>query len=245
MELYNIFLFFVAYAFLGWVCESLYVSIGQRKWVNRGFLYSPICPIYGFGALLIMYILNPFVDYPLLIFILGIVVTSLLEYFTSWLMETIFHIRWWDYSTYKYNINGRVCLKNSLMFGVLGLFVVYAIHPLVIDFIDKIPNQFEVTIAIVLAVGIMIDVIISTLGALNIDRALKEIHKTIHEIYETGELTKETLTKNFDALIKKLEKRQEHFKRSFPSFEHLKFNFDRSLLEDFKAKIKAIKIKEK
>ena len=101
---------FFAYSFLGWVCECIYCSIPAKKFINRGFLEGPYCPIYGCGAMLVIYLLTPFAAKPLLLFVAGILVTSALEYITSWLMEMFFHTKWWDYSTYPFNINGRICL---------------------------------------------------------------------------------------------------------------------------------------
>ena len=117
--------YFIVYSVAGWLCEDVYVGIGKKKLVNRGFLYGPYCPIYGFGALIVLYPLMMLGDHPVLVFFGGMVLTSVLEYFTSWIMEKLFHERWWDYSTYRFNINGRVCLLNSVLFGLMSLIVVF------------------------------------------------------------------------------------------------------------------------
>ena len=127
--LQNILLFFI-YSFLGWVCETVYCSIGGRRFVNRGFLNGPLCPVYGFGALIVVWAMQPFYKSVLLTFVAGVVLTSILEYITGWLLETLFHLKLWDYSERFLNINGRVCLKNSLMFGILAVVTVFYIHPL-------------------------------------------------------------------------------------------------------------------
>ena len=92
------FLYFIIYSFLGWVCEVIFCSVPARKFINRGFLMGPVCPIYGCGALLVIGFLMPFKDSLVMVFAVGMVVTSLLEYITSYAMEKLFHSRWWDYS---------------------------------------------------------------------------------------------------------------------------------------------------
>lgn len=126
----TIYIYFILYSFLGWICESIYCSILERRWVNRGFVSGPFCPIYGIGALAILKILRPFSDEVLTIFFTGMILTSLVEYISSYLLEKAFQTKWWDYSTYPFNIRGRICLKNSLMFGALSVILNFAIHPL-------------------------------------------------------------------------------------------------------------------
>lgn len=128
-EYLNIYIYFIIYSFMGWVCESVYCSILDKKLINRGFLTGPFCPIYGFGALAILKLLTPFTNDFLTIFLAGILITSLLEYISSYLLEVAFDTHWWDYSSYRFNINGRVCLRNSLLFGVLVVALHFYIHP--------------------------------------------------------------------------------------------------------------------
>ena len=117
-DLCELFLLYIAYSTLGWCGEMLYCSIPKGHICEkRGFLNGFLCPIYGHGALLVLYLLHGGFQNPVLTFIFGAIVTSILEYFTSWIMEKLFHMRWWDYSHYKFQINGRVCLLNSTCFG--------------------------------------------------------------------------------------------------------------------------------
>ncbi|MDR0286797.1 MAG: putative ABC transporter permease, partial [Clostridiales bacterium] len=106
-------LYFAIYSILGWIIESAYCSIFAHKPINRGFLSGPWCPVYGFGALLILLFTGPFKQNPFLVFAISLLSTSILEYFTGWLLETLFKTRWWDYSKHKFNIKGRVCLQNT------------------------------------------------------------------------------------------------------------------------------------
>ena len=125
-----LFLLFIAYSTLGWCGEMLYCSVPKgRLCEKRGFLNGFLCPIYGHGALLVLYVLRGGFQNPFLTFLFGALLTSVLEYFTSWLMEKLFHMRWWDYSHYKFQINGRVCLLNSTCFGLACVLLCHVVHP--------------------------------------------------------------------------------------------------------------------
>ena len=125
-----IFLLFIAYSTLGWCCEMVYCSVPKGHICEkRGFLNGFLCPIYGHGALLVLYCLHGGFKNPVLTFIFGAIVTSVLEYFTSWIMEKLFHMRWWDYSHYKFQINGRVCLLNSACFGLASVLLCHVVQP--------------------------------------------------------------------------------------------------------------------
>jgi len=121
-------LYLAIYSFLGWLCECVWCLVLDRRIVNRGFLSGPWCPIYGFGAILILKLASPFSHNPALVYIISVAAASILEYYTGWLMETLFRSRWWDYSHMRFNLKGRVCLLNASIFGVLGLVIVFFVH---------------------------------------------------------------------------------------------------------------------
>lgn len=131
------FIWFVIYGCMGWVYETIYCIVKSGKWENRGFLYGPMCPIYGVGALGISAVYEYFrpEDGGALVwwqvFLVSVFGSMVLEYFTSWLLEKLFHAYWWDYSDSPFNIHGRICLPASLGFGVAGLIVVYLVYPVV------------------------------------------------------------------------------------------------------------------
>ena len=133
------------YSILGWILEMVVCSIADKKVVNRGFLVGPYCPIYGCGCLLIIALLHKYQDDPFTLFIMAVIVCSLLEYFTSYVMEKLFKARWWDYSDRKFNINGRICLDNLFLFGILGLLIFYIVNPLFSGFIDKINDTLLIS----------------------------------------------------------------------------------------------------
>ena len=115
MYTYNLFqwiLLFYIYCFLGWCVESTIVSTREKRFINRGFLKGPFLPIYGTGTILILFVSLPLIDHPILVYIAGLISTTILEYFTGWLMETLFKIKYWDYTDDKFNYKGRICLVN-------------------------------------------------------------------------------------------------------------------------------------
>lgn len=175
------FFYLMVYSFIGWCCESTFVSIGQKKWVNSGFLNGPFVPIYGFGAVLGLFFLTPLIQYPLLVFILGILITSTLEYFTSWLMEVTLHVRWWDYSHYKYHINGRVCLLNSFLFGIMSLVLLYGVHPYVVQLVVRLKDSL-IYIDLVLLVYFIIDFGISLSQFISFKQELHKFELALQEV---------------------------------------------------------------
>lgn len=161
MTLETLFLLFIIYSFLGWLMEELLVSIKEKKLVDRGFLIGPICPIYGSGALLITIFLENYHNDILVLFVLATILGAILEYFTSYIMEKIFKVRWWDYSHDKYNLNGRICLKTSICFGILGVIMIHFLNPFFLDLLELIPNTVLQVISIVLAILLVIDTAVS------------------------------------------------------------------------------------
>lgn len=122
-------LYFFFYSFVGWVMETCYCSFRARKYVARGFLYGPICPIYGVGVLLMILFFKPLTGNPVVFYVTAVVVMSAWEYFVGWLLETTTHVKYWDYSNVRFNLRGRICLPISLTWGVLSYLVIYWIHP--------------------------------------------------------------------------------------------------------------------
>ena len=165
---------FVLYAFIGYVCEVIYCSIGQRKLVNRGFLYGPWLPIYGCGGLIVEIFLVPLKKYPILVFLFGMVLTSIVEYIGSWGLEKIFSIKLWDYSKHKLNINGRVCLLNSTLFGIMSIALVYFVQPYIQKLISLIPEIIRYNLADLLRILFTVDLTMSTIKMSAFQKALKE-----------------------------------------------------------------------
>ena len=163
----NLFFIFFTYSFIGWIIETIYVTLREFvmykkfKIANRGFLIGPYCPIYGISCVLAISILSKYKDDLIVLFIVGMVLTSVLEYITSYFLEKIFNIRWWDYSIYPFNLNGRICLFNSFLFGLLSIFVIKYINPSIENFVYNIPNSTRYFISVVLLIVFIIDIIVS------------------------------------------------------------------------------------
>ena len=140
-NVFTYFMLFFIYAILGWIIETTLVSIEKRKFVNRGFLIGPYCPIYGFGGLAITILLKHYTKDPIVLFLMAVIICGILEYFTSYIMEKIFKARWWDYSAKKYNINGRICLETVVPFGILGCLVMYVLNPITFKYLNMLSNS--------------------------------------------------------------------------------------------------------
>lgn len=178
--------YLIIYSFAGWVLESICKTIEQRKFVNSGFLYGPICPIYGFGAIIMIICLSFLKDNILILFIAAFFVLSIWEYLVGVLLEKMFKTKYWDYSHLKFNIKGRVCLKNSIFWGILGVVFIYYIHTFVSKYILMIPFHILLYCNIILVVAIIVDLIVSIKSIVNLEKAIEKVN-------ELGENIKEKL----------------------------------------------------
>ena len=143
---YELVWIFIIYAFLGWCTEVSYAALDRGIFVNRGFLNGPYCPIYGFGVVIVVTILTPLQDNLLLLFFGSFLLTSVLEYITGFLLEKVFHDRWWDYSNKPFNIHGYVCLKFSIYWGLACTFIMKVIHPIIYRGITWIPHTLGLSL---------------------------------------------------------------------------------------------------
>lgn len=199
------FFYFVVYSFLGWICETIYCAILDKKYINRGFLKGPVCPIYGIGAVIVISVLNPVSDNIILLFLCAMILTSILEYFTGFLLEVIFNLKWWDYSEYKFNIKGRVCLLNSVLFGILSVITVKFINPVIAKMIESIPNSIGIFVLIILAISLFMDTIITGYKMLQLSGKLQEINVIYQEIKEKSEVYKDIFHENMEKLDELME----------------------------------------
>lgn len=200
-EIYYYFLLFLIYSFIGWLIEVIGKLIEKHKFINRGFLVGPICPIYGHGCILMILTLSRYKDNPLTLFLYAIFICSLLEYFTSYFMEKIFKTRWWDYSTKKFNLNGRICAETMIPFGILGTLVICVINP-IFEYLLNLFNFETIKItAIVLFILYIIDYTISLIIMFGFKGTLKTVEKD-----GTEEITKKVkdILINKNVLYKRL-----------------------------------------
>lgn len=200
-EIYYYFLLFLIYSFIGWLIEVIGKLIEKHKFINRGFLIGPICPIYGHGCILMILTLSRYKDNPLTLFICAIFICSLLEYFTSYFMEKIFKARWWDYSTKRFNLNGRICAETMIPFGILGTLVICVINP-IFEYLLNLFNFETIKItAVVLFIIYIIDYTISLIIMFGFKGTLKTVEKD-----GTEEITKKVkkILINKNVLYKRL-----------------------------------------
>ena len=211
MQISTYVLLFFLYSFIGWVLEVVCKLITHKKFVNRGFLIGPYCPIYGVGTLFMSIILDKYINDPITLFIMIILSCSILEYITSFILEKLFRTRWWDYSTYRFNINGRICLETMIPFGFIGLFIMHISNPFFIILIEKLPDLF----AIILATVILVLFIIDCIASFQIINSLKNVSKDIKKD------STEKVTEQVRKIIKKQNKLLQ--KRILNAFPNLKF----------------------
>lgn len=168
----KVILYFFIYSFLGWIMEVIYAMFIERQFVNRGFLYGPICPIYGFGALILISSLRNVKGNKLLKFIVAVVAFSVFEYVVSYVLEILFNQRWWDYSNDILNLQGRISILYSLVWGVLGILFTEKLHPLISKKLEKIsllvPKAIQIIIISSLIIAFVIDEVLSNLSYLDI-----------------------------------------------------------------------------
>lgn len=168
-------LLFFFYCFCGWVWESCYVSARQRRWVNRGFLQGPLLPIYGSGAIIILFATLPVAGSLPLIWLFGMVAATALEYVVGAAMEKIFKVRYWDYSNQKFNLNGHICLTSSIAWGFFSILLVRFIHPPIGRLVADVPSWLVDPLALVLTAAFTVDVVRSVQAALDLREVLTKL----------------------------------------------------------------------
>lgn len=155
--IFDLFLYFIFYSFLGWAMETCYCSVCEHRLVPRGFLYGPICPIYGAGVLLMILFFTPLKRNLVLFYAVAVAVMSFWEYFVAWLLETTTHIKYWDYSNFRFNLKGRICLWVALVWGVLSYVVIFYIHPPIEARFGLIPLVLKYVLCGVLLAALLTD----------------------------------------------------------------------------------------
>ena len=230
--------YFVIYSFLGWVLESIVRTVCERKIINTGFLIGPFCPIYGFGAIIMLLFLNTFENNSILLFFIAFVVLSLWEYLVGVLLEKVFSTKYWDYSNHKFNYKGRICLTNSIAWGILGVLFIKYIHPFIENIIGYIDPTYLAIATTIVIVIILIDAIINVVKVKNITSTLAKIEDINEQIKqklsELKDKEKTSANENLqnlinnlktrrDRTIRKLYKRAYRLKKAFPAIDTKEF----------------------
>lgn len=187
MEIYDFFLYFFVYGFLGWCTEVAFAAFKTRKFVNRGFLNGPICPIYGIGVSIVIAFLTPFKYNFVLLYLTSVILVTLLEGITGWGMDVIFHHKWWDYSNIPLNIGGYVCLLFSILWGFACVLIVYFIHPPIAKLMGFLPLWLGWALIIILGGILIVDLYVTTTAIFKFNRQLESMEKIAAELHEISD----------------------------------------------------------
>ena len=233
--LINLVAYFFIYSFFGWILESIVKTITFKKWVNSGFLFGPLCPIYGIGACGMILLLNSFQGNYIVMFVISFFVFSAWEYFVGWLLEKLFNTKYWDYSFYKCQIKGRICLVNSLTWGFLGVAFTEIIHPITSSGFLLIPSNIVNICVGIFTIILVIDIWITIVKIKNINISIKKLREITNNLKEKIEELKklpnkarkneklksaiEELKQKQAELKMKIEKQTKRLKKAFPNMK--------------------------
>ena len=203
MDFYYLMLYFFVYGFLGWCTEVAFAAVKEQRFVNRGFLNGPICPIYGVGVSAVVFFLEPYSHKLLLLYIASVVIVTLIEGLTGWIMDVLFHSKWWDYSDMKFNIGGYVCLTFSLVWGVACVAIMKFIHPLIHKVLTFIPHTLGVIIIVILAAALIADLSVTVSAILKFNKHLEKMEKIAKEIHEISDQIGDDISEKVFAALEK------------------------------------------
>ena len=186
-SLYELLGLFLVYSFLGWCVEVCFVAVTSGQVVNRGFLNGPVCPIYGVGMLGVLLLLEPVSHRLFWLFLLGMLLCTAVELVGGWILEKVFHTRWWDYTDQPFNLGGYVCLGFSLMWGLAVTFVVRLIHPVLFSLLKLIPHTLGVVLLIVLYVLFVTDMVMTLITIIGMKKRLGEMERVAEALHSVGD----------------------------------------------------------
>lgn len=184
---YHILAYFLIYSCIGWCLEVIYAAATTGQLVNRGFLNGPVCPIYGFGMILVLFLLTPLQGSILLLYIGGVILPSALELVGGWLLYKVYHTRWWDYSDFPFNIGGYICLEFCLLWGVGTLVVMRIVHPVIASFVDMIPPFAGLVLMCVLYAVYAADVVVTAFEASGLSKTLDTMEQLADSIHAVSD----------------------------------------------------------
>ncbi|OPJ62416.1 hypothetical protein CLORY_17850 [Clostridium oryzae] len=226
---YYLFLYFIIYSFAGWVLEVIYCYSVNRRLVNRGFLYGPVCPIYGVAAVIVIIVLSPFSNNYILLFGGGLILSSLLEFITGFVLEHFFKARWWDYTDNKFNIMGYVCLKFSIFWAIITVIFIKFIYPPVDRFVHLLPHSFLEISYNVLLIVFVVDITATINNLIQFRKIFNELYELSSELKCNIETMKNKLVDTAKASI--LEGKIKYLKESYDKLmSRSNFKFRRIIL---------------
>ena len=211
-SLYQVFAYFLIYSCLGWCLEVIYAAVTTGQLVNRGFLNGPVCPIYGFGMVIVLFALTPLSHSLLLLYLGGVILPSALELVGGWALYKLYHTRWWDYSDYPFNIGGYICLEFSLLWGVGTLIVMKLVHPIIADAVALIPPLVGLVLMFLLYAIYAADTIATAFAASDLARDLDALEKVADSMHAVSDAMTELLGTNAMAMDQKMDESRLQFK---------------------------------
>ena len=219
---------FIIYAFLGWCSEVAFAAVNKGKFVNRGFLNGPVCPIYGVGMLIVVLCLWSLRDRPLLLFLGSALLTTALEFVTGFVLERFFHDKWWDYSDMPFNIKGYVCLKFTVLWGLAASFIIGAVHRFVYMLIVKTPFVLGVILLAVFSAAFIADFIVTLTALAKLPKKLKAMAEAERALRAVSDKIGENIS---DTTIAAKEKGEALAEENKPRLEELKAEYEKKKKE--------------
>ena len=211
-SLYQVFAYFLIYSCLGWCLEVIYAAVTTGQLINRGFLNGPVCPIYGFGMVIVLFALTPLSRSLLLLYLGGVILPSALELVGGWALYKLYHTRWWDYSDYPFNIGGYICLEFSLLWGVGTLIVMKLVHPIIANAVALIPPLVGLILMFLLYAIYAADTIATAFAASDLARDLDALEKVADSMHAVSDAMTELLGTNAMAMDQKMDESRLQFK---------------------------------
>ena len=211
-SLYQVFAYFLIYSCLGWCLEVIYAAVTTGNLINRGFLNGPVCPIYGFGMVIVLFALTPLSHSLLLLYLGGVLLPSALELVGGWALYKLYHTRWWDYSDYPFNIGGYICLEFSLLWGVGTLIVMKLVHPIIANAVALIPPLVGLLLMFLLYAIYAADTIATAFAASDLARDLDALEKVADSMHAVSDAMTELLGTNAMAMDQKMDESRLQFK---------------------------------
>lgn len=234
-SLYEAAWIFIVYAFLGWCVEVAFQAVCHGKFINRGFLNGAVCPIYGFGILFVTVLLSPLEQNLFLLFLGSVVLTSALEYLTGFVLEKLFDDKWWDYSHEVCNLQGYICLRFSLLWGLACVFVVRLIHPMIMEMIHKLPQRFALPLLIAFYAILLTDLVLTLVAALKMRRRLKLLNTLSEKLREASESIGKPIASGAISIRDRFEEKKAEAEQFHDRLEEKKLE-----IEQLREKLKAI-----
>ena len=226
--MYQYLFHFFIYAFLGWCSEVAFAAVNKGKFVNRGFLNGPVCPIYGVGMLIVVLCLWNLRDRPLLLFLGSALLTTALEFVTGFVLERFFHDKWWDYSDMPFNIKGYVCLKFTILWGLAASFIIGAIHRFIYMLIEKTPFVLGVILLAVFSTAFIADFTVTLTALVKLPKKLKAMAEAERALRAVSDKIGENIS---DTTIAAKEKGEALAEENKPRLEELKAEYEKKKKE--------------